>query len=294
MGETPNISLVSIDLQPLSATANLLIQKISDAIGWTITHDTPGKLAISKLIEDIQNNPHLDPLVKAASVTHVKKIIREYCNQNNIVKIAINNLQGASTSSVSQLDSDWIASFMNKARFISDSTLQILWGKILSQECKNPNSAPKHLLNILESVDTYLATAFTKIKMHSIRILDENPRFFSIVHYSNDAAYFNAMGLTLDTLTDLDAVGLISFHVNVNYQISLEMNHCPFQYGNQLFKIDDEGHPNLQAGNVQLTRAGEHLCEIIDAPELTDFLVHCLPDIGAKYHVVENQPNLVN
>lgn len=291
MGEPPNISLLSIDLKPLSETANLLIEKLSSAVGWIVSHDSPKKSAISQYIIDIQNDPTLDPLVKAALVTNAQKIIREYCNQKDIISFAIHDLHGASNSSINQLDDDWILSFMDKARLVSNKDLQALWGKILSQECKEPHSVPKHLLTILESVDSYLATAFTKIKSHSIRILDDKPRFFSIIHFDSDSKYFNAKGLNLDVLTDLDAIGLISFNISSRYTITTDVVHCPFQYGNQLFSIDEDGYPDLEAGNVQLTRAGERLCEIIEAPELTDFLVHCLPDIGVKYRTVTDLSN---
>lgn len=286
MGESPNISLVSIDLQPLSETANLLINKISNAIGWTITRETPKKKAIEKYIEDIQNDPTLDPLIKAAMVTNAKKIIHEYCNQHDVVRLAINNLGGATADSINSVDDSWLAFVMDRIRLVNSSELKIMWGHILAQECTQPNSISKQLLSIVEIMDTYLAKAFTLLKSHSVYIHDNNPNYIPIFFYLDNQQYFDSIGLSYSVLTNLAAIGLLSLDTFRGFSSRPTKENALLQYGSHFFVIDEPGFPTFQTGNVMLTHAGEQLCQVIDAEECPQFIEHCLPNIGIKFHQV--------
>lgn len=72
----------------LGGVITALLDKLSHAVGWCANHDTPNRVAINTYIAEIQNS-NIDPLIKAARISNAKKIIREYCNQENIVSIAI-------------------------------------------------------------------------------------------------------------------------------------------------------------------------------------------------------------
>lgn len=49
-----NIKL--IDFSALGEVANNLINKLAAAIGWTVVHDTPKKIALATYIDDIKNS----------------------------------------------------------------------------------------------------------------------------------------------------------------------------------------------------------------------------------------------
>ena len=287
MGDKENkLSLINIDLQPLAAMGTTLIEKLSSAIGWVATHETPKRIALEQYIKDIQNDPRFDALTKAALVSQAKKTIKEYCNQYEVVQFAL-EYSGAETHTYSeQLSDDWIESFMDKARLASDEAIQRLWGRILAQECTKPNSVPKHLLTILTSVDAYLAEAFSMVKSHSILLHDNETRYFPIIDCKTWHTYFNNVGLDANALNDLAAVGLITFFPGPQSTIDLETEHATFWYGHQQFVIDDDGLPTLEAGHVFFTRAGEKLCQIIDMVEIYGFTEICLPGIGVSYHSI--------
>ena len=57
-------NLISFD--GLADVANNLINKLSSAVGWIATHNTPNRIAIETYIGDIQNSS-LTPLLKQYS-----------------------------------------------------------------------------------------------------------------------------------------------------------------------------------------------------------------------------------
>ena len=72
----------------LGGVVTALLDKLEHAVGWCVNRDTPSRTAVNTYIGEIQNSDK-DPLLKAALISNSKKIIREYCNQENIVSIAI-------------------------------------------------------------------------------------------------------------------------------------------------------------------------------------------------------------
>ena len=60
----------------IGKVAEKLIDKISSAIGWVFTHDTPMREATSIYIEEIKKSD-LSPLQKAAYISRAKKDIKE-------------------------------------------------------------------------------------------------------------------------------------------------------------------------------------------------------------------------
>ena len=92
MGEKPPIN---IDTQPLADVANNLIDKIADVVGW-IAKPSDKKLyrrrAEQYFIEEIENLEGISPIAKAAYMSNIRKIIKEYTNQNEIIQMALEQL----------------------------------------------------------------------------------------------------------------------------------------------------------------------------------------------------------
>ena len=281
-----NFSLVSLDTQPLSETANLLINKLSNAIGWIATFETSERKARRTFIEAVQNNPQLDALEKAAYIADHKKIIREFRNQYDIVKLAINDLHGATADSINCVDDSWLAYAMDRFRLVNSDDLKRLWAKILAQECTVPNSISKYLLSIVDVMDTYLAKSFTLLKSHSIYTDDDNPCYVPVIFLKNHEQYFDNIGLTFSTLTDLESIGLISFNSFRGFSFRPTKEHIQLRYGNRRFIIDTADRPEIPSGNVMFTHSGEQLCQVIEADEIDDFIQHCLPDLKIEYHQI--------
>lgn len=261
----------------------LLIEKISQASEWFVTHETPSRIARSTFIEEIKKSD-LPPLEKSVLIQNCKKIIKEYNNQIDVVNYAIQHL--SETATPSKMDDDWIAAFMDCVRLINSDELKQLWGYLLAQECNNPGNIPRYLIRILESLDPYLAKAFSLVKVHSIYIIDNKPRYTPVIFYEKHQNYFDKLGLNVDIFTDLEAIGLISFNSFPGYGMASDQEHVKFCYGTKLFSVTESGTPNFNTGNVMLTHFGEKLCQLIDVNESPDFIEVCLPDIDIQYQSI--------
>lgn len=124
-----------IDFDAIGDVVINLTNRLSEGVGWIANRETPQKAAIHTYIEEIQKSDH-PPLIKAALISNAKKTIKEYCNQNNIVQIAVQSLEEKAKPEM--IEEDWLAQFMDKARLVSSEGFQLIWGKILAGECNEP------------------------------------------------------------------------------------------------------------------------------------------------------------
>lgn len=258
---------------------NNLINKVSDAVGWVATHSTPQRESINTYIQEIQNSNY-DPLTKAALISNAKKIIREYTNQSEIIKNAVNALKPSAHPQF--VDETWLSVFFDKARFISDADFQLIWGNILAEECNVPNSIPKGLLHILEQMDKEDASKFSKICSVSVRF--DNGKDFSntpIILRGDKSTFYDDIGLTLDTLLDLKAIGLIEYEPS-----SSAFSESPYSisaagpeicYFDETFHLSN-GKTTFDTGCVVYTRSGEALCKAITVEKIDGFFQkYCIP-----------------
>lgn len=280
-----SVSLINFD--GLSQIGCALLDKISNAVGWVATHDTPNRIAVKQYIEDIQNSD-LDPLLKAAKISRAKRDIKEYCNQAKIISDAIPQLDSASNPS--QLDDQWLTIFMDKIRFISSDELQAIWSRVLSQECNEPNSIPLKLIEILSYISVEQAKAFRQLCQCSFSIYKINSSYIlravPLIPYSNYKRFFKKQNLTYARLKDLDFIGLISMterplsinvlSSNAKYRIVIDQRK---------FLIQSKPGKILPVGNVLLTSAGDALSDLIDIQPPEGFVNLCL-NYWKKNHVI--------
>lgn len=257
-------SIVKIDGESISKVAITLIEKVSSAIGWVVERDTPNKIATKEYIESIQKS-NLPAIEKAAFISNANKIIKEYTNQRNIVNYAINALDPVSRPE--NIDDDWLIHFMDKARLVSDSDIQMIWGKILREECTHPHRIPKSLVYILSQIDKSDAEVFTSLCSISAYFIDKNQKkYFPIVSNTSADNFYANLGITYDSLSELQALGLLQIDFSTPYgSYKLHSSNKPIKihYFDECFEIPDNKNDFL-CGNVIYTKAGESLCSAID------------------------------
>lgn len=251
--------------QPLADAANNLIDKLADAAGYITTPKGKRKdkqEATEHLIEEIKNNPKMSSLEKAAAISNVRKILKEYCNQADIVDIAMPYLNEHSDASL--LDDDWIFNYMDKAAKISNKDVQLIFGRLLAEECNNPKSVSKLLINTLSLMDNQSASSFRKIcKYIMLTTEDENGKEPTVIIPDvTNLGKYNIL-LTFTEIVDLTSLGFIEYTTAVGgcYCISGEVE-CT--YGNFKLKLSaKDGTGVIPIGAVNLTRIGKELANII-------------------------------
>lgn len=271
-------NLINIDLAPLCGVANNLIDKLSSGIGWVVTHDTPDRLAQKTYIEEIQNSD-FSPLVKAAMISEVNKTIKEYVNQVNIVKVAIDNMN--SDARPNDVEDDWLWQFMDRARLVSDEQFQVIWGHILKEECNAPNSIPKTLLHILSQMDRIDAESFSVLCSLSVYVSENGVKEFTpIVVASHLNDYYAKIGINYEILSNLQSLGLIEMSVGFSdnvYEISVNKKPINIRYFDEVY-IFPEYINYFKCGNVIYTKAGNALCRALNAEKKEGFFQEqCVP-----------------
>lgn len=266
-----DIKFSLINLDGLSELGQSLLDKISNAIGWIATKNTPKRIAIQTYIEEIKNGNY-DPITKAVLISNAKKTIAEYSNQNSIVQHAIANMND--TAHPELVENDWISQFMDKARLVSDSDFQLIWGRILAEECNIPGSVPRSLLHTLEQMDRNDAEKFTKLASFSIFVMEDNNRNYSpVIIEKHLRDYYTKRGVDFDSLIDLQALGLIKASIGMfTPEYCSTCSTAPIvvhYYGKQ--HVLPSGIFDLPVGNVIFTKTGQALCQAIETEEQEGF-----------------------
>ena len=143
----------------VTALMNPLAQALYEKIGLIMI---PTKEAEQYLIEEIKNSTD-PPSVKAFKIKNIAKLLKEYQNQYDIYQIAQENLDAdAKHDHSGDVNAEWLSRFMDSCKHVSADDVKIIWGKLLSEECKKPNSVPSRLISILP---TLKATPHRKVSM---------------------------------------------------------------------------------------------------------------------------------
>lgn len=268
-----------INMDGLSDVLNNLIDKVSTAVGWVATHDAPSRIAVNTYIQEIQNSNY-DPITKAALISQAKKNIKEYCNQQDVLKVASQAL--LPTAKPEELDEDWLAQFMDKARLVSNEEFQILWGNILAQECNAPGSIPRSLLHIMEQLDQDMATAFMNVASVSVYIEEEGLREYApIIKGSSTEEIREKIGISYDDLINLQSVGLIETHFSgIGTELYVTAMETPvvIRYFNEEYRLPD-GVDRFNVGRVVYTKAGQALCQAVEPQKIDRFFEeYCIPN----------------
>lgn len=253
-----------------------LTNKLSEGVGWIANRKTPKKVAINEYIKDIQESNY-DPLIKAALISNAKKVIKGYCNQNNIVEVAIQSLQ--KEAEPEKVNDDWLGQFMDKARFVSSQEFQWIWGKILARECNKPGSIPLILLHTLEKMDKEDAEAFTALCRVSVQFDGE---YAPIIRKDRFDEY-QQFGITFDNLIDLKALGLIEMDFGALFSYTLTTDKIPAKILYHGIEYEHFESKTIRIGNVIFTKPGNALCKSIDVDGIDGFWeAYCLPFFKKK------------
>ena len=216
-------SLVKIDLSALSEPAKVLIEKISAGIGgifkpWQIVRVAEAEAEAERIRTESQIQD--TDLHRRAMHRFLEEEDKKQLNMEGITQKAIPQLK--EDSSPQDVDDDWITNFFDKCRIVSDEEMQSLWARILAGEANSPGTYSNRTVNFLGSLDKADARLFTSLCGFGWFIGEVTPL---ILDYHQQI--YKDQGITFNTLTHLDDIGLLSFdHISGLEETRGSNLHC--------------------------------------------------------------------
>lgn len=274
------MDLGKIGKTALDLTKNENFQnKAADLLGMLFPYVGIKKKAVDLYIEEIKNSD-LSTETKMFLLLNAKKTLKRLKNQKNIAKIAKENAkEGTNFSEKSGVSEEWFDRFMESASFVSSEELQLIWGKILANEFEEPGTTPPNMIRVLSEITPVLAKAFRKICSMRIYIFSllENEKIETtfqkiFVPYNGHEEMFYEIGISFDTLNELEALGVIKVSTIGGYVLRNTNNaKILLCIGDKLKVVNEYQKSEIPIGNVLLTSAGEALQRITEVEEIPNY-----------------------
>jgi hypothetical protein len=274
MSEGKSLININVSMGNISKVAELLIEKISNAIGVVIEPYQIPRLAKAESKAEIiraQTQIEITDLERRAMV---RWITEESQKQDNIEIITLKALPELEASANPQkVENDWITNFFDKCRIVSDEEMQSLWAKVLAGEANSPGAYSKRTVNLLGSIDKSDAQLFTSLCGFGWLIGNVYPLIYDVQH-----SIYNNQNINFGSLTHLDDIGLVSFKSVVNFSLL----HMPkqiiiFYHDISLcVQFDKDLDNQLEIGFAMLTQTGQQLARICDSKPVDGFLDYVL------------------
>lgn len=206
------------------------------------------------------NNYHPDTRIQERLIHQETK---RQQNLDYINYIAGEQLDQEQTVSDDPLEEDWIKRFFNIAEDISNEEMQLLWGRILAGEIKQPKSFSLRALELLKNLSKKEAEVFTKFV--ELKIKSGNNTFV----YNQDNGEFleKEFGINFNDRLLLNELGLISSENNLELGFpptgDSKMTHL-LEYGKKGIAIyRNENTPKQPIKVLAFTKTGEELSKLI-------------------------------
>lgn len=213
-----------------------------------------------KIIEEVMASDKYSIAEKEFFLINYKKHIKEYKNCKKIAEVASSNI--LPERQIEKVDSDWFAFYFEKAKLVSDESMQKIWASILAEEINAPNSISRSLIHTLSIIDKKQAASFCNLCRFCWFDLDYD-KIHPFIYISKAHTAYNNSGITWDRLKDLEYLGLISCDSDPGYALTSPRR---FRTGNIIVNV--KGNPDsrnlIYVGNVMFTRNGRKLYDLVD------------------------------
>ena len=238
-------------LVAISDAAKTFVEEVSKGIAgiaapWQTKRVTQAEIEAEDLkaraqqrreIEDIEHQKNLEGIISKA-IPHI--------NEN---------------SQSENMRYDWKTNFRDNCKNVSDDDVQHTWARILAREANRPGSYSTGTVNLLSDLDKEDAELFTKLNSFTWKVIVwPIPLIFDL-----NANIYRQNGVTEETITLLDELGLINYGGIQEHRLTTTWNPIEIFYGNKEIAIEG---PNLETGFVTLTRAGKELLSICECQKI--------------------------
>lgn len=236
--------------------------------------------------EQIAAQMNVDPeFARVAVKKYGQKIVREQVNLDRVSEIAAAQIQSESAlpegnkdadKNIPPINGDWLNNFEKEASQKSTEEMQLLFGRILAGEIKNPSSFSIKTIKLIGQLDGQAANLFRTLCSLSVSLRVQDKILDARVLSLGESAASNslqAFGLGFDQLNLLHEYGLIISDYNsyMNYNQSVANGNIvglPFKYQNSdwgLLPVTPRpAGQELRLHGVSLSRSGKELLKIVD------------------------------
>ena len=261
-----------VNLGDLSKPATVLIEKISDAVGAVFEPYQIKRLARAEAeAEKIKAIAHIE-LTEIQQRAMIRMVQEEGKKQENIESIsakAIGDLQA--DAKPENVENDWLATFFDKCKLVSDKEMQGVWGRILAGEANRPGTFSKRTIELISTLDKADAHLFTALCGFGWMIGNIVPLIFDFEH-----DIYTKHGINFSALTHLESLGLLRFEAQFGFiRKGLPKSFGVLYYGTPISLVFDKGTEKdnqLQTGKILLSQAGQELAPISGSRPVDGFI----------------------
>jgi len=263
-----------VNLGDLTRPATVLIEKISDAVGALYLPRQIRRIAKAEVeAEKIKAlaNIEITEIQQRGIVRFIEEQGRQQENMESVTEQSIPELK--EDAKPEDIENDWLASFFEKCRLVSDKEMQSLWAKLLAGEANSPGTFSKRTVEQISNLDKSDAQLFTSLCGFGWVIGDIVPLVYDV-----EQEIYNEKGIYFNSLKHLDDIGLITFNdlggfVRKKFPKFITV----FYYGTPInIEFNQDEDNKLQIGKVLLSKAGQELAPICGSVKSDEFMEYVL------------------
>jgi hypothetical protein len=258
-GKLVNVNIDLSNLEGLSDSVKVFVQRVSDEIGAFTKPYHVKRIAQAKADAAIVSAETKLKITDIQARGLQRMVVEEGKRQENIEAIANKAIPFIEEKShADQLDSDWLGNFFEKCRLASDEQTQNAFAQLLAQESNTPNSIAKRTVNVLAQMDKKDAQLFQKFCQFAWVMGGLTP----IVYEINEGIPA-ANGINFNTMSHLDDIGLIKFHSVGGFKRLKLPKHVQINYYGRALILEFPSDENdLDFGFAKFTDVGIQLAPI--------------------------------
>jgi len=259
-----------INIGELSKPVTVLIERISAAVGTLYQpHHVKQMAKADAEAAKIQAfaRIELSGIEKRALVRMIQEEGKKQENMEFVTAKAIEDIE--QDAKPEELDSDWLASFFDKCRLVSNQEMQSLWSKILSGQVNRPGSFSRRTIELVAALDKDDADLFTALCGFGWTIGD----IFEPLVFAVQDSIYKQHGVKFDSLAHLESLGLLRFEALTSFSLANLSTGVKISYFDTQYHLSPRPNSSddIVIGNVMLTKSGQELAPICGAKMIDDF-----------------------
>lgn len=190
------------------------------------------------------------------------KNLKKEKNIYNTINFTMNEMNEMSEEEISdeKIDEDWITRFFNTIEDINNEQLQMLWGKILAGETKQPNTYSLRTLELLKNLSFREAELFSKVGNFSIQNTSKDLTFIL-----SNKQLLNKLSISFSDIMLLQELDLLhskelQFEFDAPHQ---EDSFGILIYGREIVKIEIKKHIAIKLKVYYFSKIGKELLNLV-------------------------------